>query len=443
MGTKRIILFLTTLAIVLTVLAGCGPVGSKDHPTPAPSTGKTEKPGGDEVYAHALALPGKIREDVDYTDVSEGFRQSLWTFAGKTAGHALTGSSTANSLYSPVSLYYGLAMLEAGAGGQTKAGLRAFLEASSAEESIGAELGRLYALMSIDREDSIEKVANALWARQDLLGGEGGVRQAWLDQLSDDFYASAFAVDFAHPQTPEKMSRWVEEETRGKIKPEIDVSDPGLLMVLMNTLYFKAGWIENFREEDVLTGDFFGYDQTFPDIAYLSREFFTLPALVTDQLTAVALPLTNGKIDLILPAQGLQPDSLLADPTLLAGLREGAWKDYGVDLRLPKFEYKVKTDILKAMETLGLPGLVQNGPDFSAMIDRGAEVSTITQEAFIALDEKGVEAAAYTEIGIVESMPMAPDGHLVLHLERPFLFVISDQAGAPLFVGIVRNPAQG
>ncbi|HPX92837.1 MAG TPA: serpin family protein [Bacillota bacterium] len=441
MSTKRLILFLMASAILLTISLGCEKAGPNLEPTAAPPASKTEKPGG-LVHAETLAAPGKISEDVDYMDVSEAFRQTLWSFAGKTSSAALTGPAASNSLYSPVSLYYGLAMLEAGAAGQTKAELRAFM-AVHGDQAIGPELGKLYALMSIDREDSIEQIANALWARKDLVGGSGGgVKQAWLDQLSHDFYASAFAVDFTNPETAKEMSRWVEQETRGKIKPQIDVSDPGLLMVLMNTLYFKAGWIENFREDEVVKGDFFGHEGTLTDISYLRRDFISLPALKTDQFTAAALPLTNGRLDLILPAEGMSPEDLLGDPAFLAGLRSAAWRDYGVDLKLPKFEYKTKTDILKAMESLGLPAIVKGGPDFSAMIDRGAEVSTISQEAFIALDEKGVEAAAYTEIGIVESMPLAPDEHMDLHLDRSFLFVISDQAGAPLFVGIVRNPAQ-
>ena len=441
MSMKKLIIFLMALAVLLTIPLGCEKAGPSPEPTAAPSASKTEKPGGGQVHADTLAAPGKIREDVDYTDVSESFRQSLWSFAGKTSAAALTGPAASNSLYSPVSLYYGLAMLEAGAAGRTKAELRAFM-AVHGDQVIGPELGKLCALMSIDREDSIEQIANALWARKDLVSGNGGVKQSWLDQLSNDFYASAFAVDFTHPDTAKEMSRWVEQETRGKIKPEIDVSDPGLLMVLMNTLYFKAGWLENFREDEVVKGDFFGYEGTLTDISYLHRDFFSLPALQTGQFTAAALPLTNGRIELILPEEGIQPETLLEDPAFLAGLRNSAWRDYGVDLKLPKFEYKSKTDILKAMESLGLPAIVKGGPDFSAMIDRGAEVSTISQEAFIALDEKGVEAAAYTEIGIVESMPMAPAGHMNLHLDRPFLFVITDQAGAPLFAGIVRNPAQ-
>ena len=67
-------------------------------------------------------------------------------------------------------------------------------------------------------------------------------------------------------------------------------------------------------------------------------------------------------------------------------------------------------------------------------------MSAISQETFIALDEKGVEAAAYTEIQMRETAMLEPPEQLTLELNRPFLYVISDGAGTPLFVGIVRNP---
>jgi serpin B len=75
------------------------------------------------------------------------------------------------------------------------------------------------------------------------------------------------------------------------------------------------------------------------------------------------------------------------------------------------------------------------------MLDRDAEVSSISQETFIALDEKGVEAAGYTQIMMKDTSAMPQEYEdLVLHLDRPFIFVITDDAGTPLFVGIVRNP---
>jgi serine protease inhibitor len=424
MNTKKAVALILTAIVLLMIPLGCGPA----------------EPANKDTHALSLASPGTIEEDVGYFDLSEAFRDSLWAFAGKTSGVALQAFDGTNTLYSPVSLYYGLAMLEAGAAGTTKTDLRAFLE-TDADARMGEQLRKLYALMTLDGDDTVERIANALWIREDLVSDQGGVKQSWLDQLSEDFYASAFAVDFTRPQTPEAMSRWVEEETKGKIKPEIDVSDPGLLLILMNTLYFKAGWLEPFDKDEIFEDDFYSREGTIPAIPYLTRTYYSISARQTDRYSAVSLPLTGGKIDFILPTDGTSPDLLLEDASFLTSLHSGEWEAFGVDLKLPLFEYKAKTDILEAMKPLGLPAMVKDSPDFSSMIERGAEVSTITQEAFIALDEKGVEAAAYTEIGMVESAPAEPSDHLVIYLDRPFLFVITDQAGAPLFVGIIRNPA--
>ena len=62
-------------------------------------------------------------------------------------------------------------------------------------------------------------------------------------------------------------------------------------------------------------------------------------------------------------------------------------------------------------------------------------------KAFVAVDEKGTEAAAATAVIMVESaMPMA-DVSLVI--DRPFLFVIRDlSSGQILFVGRVLNPVE-
>ena len=200
MNTKKAVALILTAIVLLMIPLGCGPA----------------EPANKDTHALSLASPGTIEEDVGYFDLSEAFRDSLWAFAGKTSGAALQAFDGTNTLYSPVSLYYGLAMLEAGAAGTTKTDLRAFLE-TDADARMGEQLRKLYALMTLDGDDTVERIANALWIREDLVSAQGGVKQSWLDQLSEDFYASAFAVDFTRPQTPEAMSRWVEEETKGKI----------------------------------------------------------------------------------------------------------------------------------------------------------------------------------------------------------------------------------
>ena len=439
MNIKKGVALAMSLLILLTTVLACGPADPVDNG----ERSKPEKTEGEKAQALALVLPGALPLDLpNNTDLSDAMRRALWAFAGKTAGPALTGQGQENSLYSPVSLYYALAILEAGAAGETKAGLKSFMESEGLD--LGQELSILYALMTRERDGSVEDLANGIWIREDLLEGqERPVKQDWLDYLSRHLYASAFAVDFSRAATAEQMSDWVAEATHGKIKPDIQLDDPLLYMVLMNTLYFQAEWSERF-DPTPLEEDFYPEEGAPVEASYLTKIYQQYSAQKTDQYAALAVALKNGSISFVLPAPGISPQSLLEDPDLLVKLWEREGESlYDVDLQVPVFKYQNKLNLLDSMADLGLTGLVEAGADFSAMFDGEIWVSGISQEAFIALDEKGIEAAAYTEVHMAGSMPPQPTEELQVHLNRPFLYVIWDNAGAPLFVGIIQNPLAG
>ena len=66
-------------------------------------------------------------------------------------------------------------------------------------------------------------------------------------------------------------------------------------------------------------------------------------------------------------------------------------------------------------------------------------VSDIKQNSHIELDENGVTASAFTEIGYVGAA--LPDGRAEMVLDRPFLYAIVNENGVVIFVGICDNPA--
>jgi len=67
-------------------------------------------------------------------------------------------------------------------------------------------------------------------------------------------------------------------------------------------------------------------------------------------------------------------------------------------------------------------------------------VSKVQQNICISIDEKGCEAAAYSKIDFPRSGPRCDT--IKIKLDRPFIFAISGGAGdAPLFIGVVNNPA--
>jgi serpin B len=74
------------------------------------------------------------------------------------------------------------------------------------------------------------------------------------------------------------------------------------------------------------------------------------------------------------------------------------------------------------------------------MCARGAIISEVFTQAFIAVDEAGTVAAAATGSGVsAASAPPAPPREI--RVDHPFLFLIRDVVtGAILFIGRVADP---
>jgi serpin B len=92
-----------------------------------------------------------------------------------------------------------------------------------------------------------------------------------------------------------------------------------------------------------------------------------------------------------------------------------------------------------SLKLLGMKSAFDINADFTGITDGGAFISDVNQQTHITIDEKGVEAAAFTRIDFEGSEP--PNDNLAeIILDRPFIFSIKSSTGTVLFVGIVNNP---
>jgi serpin B len=113
-----------------------------------------------------------------------------------------------------------------------------------------------------------------------------------------------------------------------------------------------------------------------------------------------------------------------------------------VTLALPKFQFESKFGLRDQLVTLGMQDAFDpNTADFSGMTEKNdLFISAVIHKAFVAVDEKGTEAAAAT--AVVMETAMAPMSDVRLTIDRPFIFLIRDvPTGQILFIGRVLNPA--
>ena len=142
----------------------------------------------------------------------------------------------------------------------------------------------------------------------------------------------------------------------------------------------------------------------------------------------------------MVPPGGDQFESGL-DADRLSGILEGI-DSAEVTVTLPKFTFS--TESLELKDTLIAMGMVipfsPGAADFSGIrASGGLFIDEAYHKTFVAVDEKGTEAAAATAIVLRESMP---DPQYQFTADRPFIYLIRDRiTGAILFIGREVDPS--
>ena len=236
------------------------------------------------------------------------------------------------------------------------------------------------------------------------------------------------------------VNQWVSQSTRGLI-PTIVTEDvvQDQELVLVNTVYLKADWIEPFLPEFTRDGQFATGDNQSVTVPFMrGREPVQRRFVQLEDADAVELPYQGGQLAmwLIVPHDpaGLTAVEESLDAASLIALQSAAQTGL-VDVTMPKWEQTLPpTDLFEWLCPLGFcPGAGFDG------IASGIFITAALHGAKVIVDEKGTEAAAATATTFAQSGP--PPADLTIVADRPFLWAITHQdTGALLFVGRLVDP---
>jgi len=356
-----------------------------------------------------------------------------------------------NLFYSPFSISMALAMTYAGARGNTESQMGQTLNFSLPQEFLHPAFNALDLKLSkmpeygSDQEQFFQmNIANSIWGQQDY-----DFLSEYIDLLALNYGAGLRQVDFSgeSESARQTINRWVEDQTKGKIEDLIPPNAINSLtrLVLANAIYFKADWLHPFEKDNtrdmpfnLLNGD----EVNLPMMSFSGSE--SLPYTSGDGFQAVELPYVGDTTSMVILVPDLDTYDIfemeLNYPqveSILAGLETRK-----VALTLPKFSFESGFGLAQNLSSMGMPEAFDpNKADFSGMDGtRQLFISEIIHKAFVAVDEKGTEAAAATAV-IMEAM-MAPMEYIELRIDRPFIFMIRDQStGTILFIGRVLDPS--
>lgn len=344
-----------------------------------------------------------------------------------------------NTLLSPLSVALALSMTANGAAGDTLAELEALLgaEVDVLNENAGSLLDDYLAL-----EGSTESaIANSLWMDDSLAAGEG-----FLDRCAAFYRAEVYQTDLPTEETKDAVNDWIGQVTRGMIPRMLqDPPREDAALLLVNALYMKNTWEEEFDANDTHPRTFTAADGTETELDFLYNGTRRERYFAAEDAAGVVLPYDDGRLAFVavLPDGGLDAWLEGLDGETLSRLLAAA-EETETALYLPRFEAEWGGGLTDALRALGLDTAFDPArADFSPMGTSDGMplfLASVDHRAKIEVTEEGTEAAAATVVAAPEAAaPMEPPTELTF--DRPFCYAIVDlERGVPLFLGTYERP---
>ena len=204
-------------------------------------------------------------------------------------------------------------------------------------------------------------------------------------------------------------------------------------MVILNAVYFKGQWINQFSEELTTKKPFYNFNSKKNEIkinTMINTEHFSY--YEDSNLKAIVFPFKKDFMSalIILPNENINIndfiDILDKDNEYIYTIIDNL-KYLKVHIEMPKFEIEYKESLKKVIMDLGVNLAFNNNADFSNIRNQNdLLIDDIIHKTYLKVNEDGTEAAAVTIVEMDEGA-MEPREELKIYnmiINRPFLFII-------------------
>lgn len=350
-----------------------------------------------------------------------------------------------NFIFSPHSIANACSMAEAGAEADTERQMRLALGIDVPDVDWHVGRGALDAVIerAVDTPEGASPLELEITNTPFAQSGFSFVDD-FLGVLAEHYGTDLTTVDFgADPEAARQLiNSLVADQTADRITdllPEGSV-DELVRLVLVNTVFFKAQWRDQFDPDRTVPDSFTSLDGVVLDVEMMNGMSRTVYG-EGDGWRMVRLRYWGGySMTLVLPAPDRFTEITDRFSTGLLDEISGQRGDRLVTLAIPKFACASRTDLIPLFESLGvIDAFDPERADFSGMsTEAELYISRACHQATIEVDEYGTTATAAT--AIVARRTSAPQP-AEFRADRPFVYVIEhDATSEPLFIGRVLDP---
>ncbi|TRY93389.1 hypothetical protein DNTS_014804 [Danionella cerebrum] len=301
-------------------------------------------------------------------DVTAEFSVRLYHQLQQTGGEE-------NIIFSPLSVFVALGMVELGARGSSLQEIREAVGYTRFRDDEEFSLLRnLTQTLSSDQEQYVVRLVNSLF-----LQTGAHFSDSFLTLMKMYFKAEVETVDFSETDTvAQHINSWVLNQTEGKIQQLVSAEDfiSSTVIMLVNAVYFRGSWKNQFRPENTRTFSFTRDDGSEVQTLMIDG---SSEAGGVYQVLEMLYEGEEMSMMLVLPRQEVPLASL--EPIIKAPLLD-EWANN-----------------VKKQKQLGITSIFNKKADLSGMMDQsegvqGVYIGSAVQKACLEVTEEGAEGAA-------------------------------------------------
>jgi serpin B len=318
-----------------------------------------------------------------------------------------------NLIISPLSIFQILSLTANGAKGQTQKEMVHALK--------GADLDKLnyanYEILEIFQKFKTVEIANAVMSRFTPLKEFNEV-------------AEKYCAPLEQLVSVQQVNNWCSEKTHGKITKIIDQLDASVQMILLNAVYFKGEWSNQFKESLTKKKTFYNLGTEIKEVDTMNKiDHFSY--YEDTKIQAIQLPYTQDGMSalIILPRENADINryiaSLNSNENSLSDLISKL-KYSKVNLELPKFKLEFFSSLKETLRDMGMITAFTNDADLTGLREeRNLKIDDVLHKTFLKVNENGTEAAAVTAV-VVKYTSARPVQEKIYQMKvnRPFLFML-------------------
>jgi len=338
-----------------------------------------------------------------------------------------------STIVSPISVSYVLGMLNEGADGETRQQITDVLGLGGSVQEINEYFKKMMdEAQSVDPSVTL-KNANCIYFKLGM-----SINPQFKADMQNYYNAHVEAINFNSSSIVNKINNWCKTHTDGKIPELLKKGElhPNRRMYLLNAVYFKASWDDQFDPMSTRDLDFITLDGKTVKRPMMQHHGIADYGK-NDLCKMLCLPYGNKAYSMVvlLPNEGKTTDDIIRN---LSAQKLKEWQSQmrteEVDVLMPRFTTESETHLEDILSSMGMPLAFGGDAEFPNMIQKeGLYVSMMKQKAKIEVNEEGAKAAATTvaemaEIGVVF--------YKYFYATRPFVYYIMEKnTGTIYFMG--------